>query len=133
MNYWLFQSVVNRYDTRDSNLVKEGESDTWYATRYRGKMKPGDIVFFWLGGVGDDRGIYVAGTLSSEPYKKPEWDSFGINVTYKKKLSRPILVSQVKSNKKLSDMLILRAPQATNFLLTPEQGKELALLCGVEG
>ncbi|MBW1940365.1 MAG: EVE domain-containing protein [Deltaproteobacteria bacterium] len=133
MNYWLFQSVVDRYDTRDSSLVKEGESDTWYATRYRAKMKPGDIVFFWLGGIGDERGIYVTGTLASEPYKKAGWDSYGIDVTYKKKLSDPILVAQVKSNKKLSGMLILRAPQATNFLLTEEQGKELVKLCGMEG
>ncbi|SEB01910.1 EVE domain-containing protein [Alkalimonas amylolytica] len=55
MNYWIFQSVVDRYDLRDDKIVEIGKSDTWYATRYKSKMKEGDRVYFWLGGLGSER------------------------------------------------------------------------------
>jgi len=112
MNYWLFQSLAERYDIRDDEIVKEGITDSWYATRYRSKMKPGDKVFFWLGGIGEKRGVYAYGTLKSEPYKKSDWDAFGIDVKYDKKLNNPICIETIKENKILCELLILRAPQA---------------------
>ena len=62
MNAFIFQSVPDRYDLRREFRV--GKSDTWYATRYRNEMKAGDIVFFWMRGEEDSRGLYGWGTLS---------------------------------------------------------------------
>lgn len=128
MNYWIFQSVVNRYDLRDDEIAQKGKSDTWYATRYKSKMDEGDRVFFWLGGLGKGRGIYAAGKLTSSCYLKPEWDSSGIDVVYTEKLEKPILLDEILNNPILNDLLILKAAQATNFLIEKSQAKEIERL-----
>jgi hypothetical protein len=133
MNFWLFQSIAERYDLREPGVVEAGKSDTWYATRYRGRIKIGDTVFFWLGGIGKDRGVYAVGEIISEPYRKDEWDSYGVDVCYKRKLNKAVTVNAIQNNKVLSEILILRAPQATNFSLTYEQGLELESLIQKEG
>ncbi|MCH4565408.1 MULTISPECIES: EVE domain-containing protein [Halomonas] len=132
MSYWIFQSIAERYDLRKKGVVEDGKHDTWYASRYRGRMKVGDIVYFWLGGIGEKRGVYALGEIISEPYRKDDWDSYGIDVCYKRKLIKPIDVIAVKNNEILSDLLILRAPQATNFALTEEQGKEFERIIAKE-
>ncbi|HXO30850.1 MAG TPA: EVE domain-containing protein [Candidatus Acidoferrales bacterium] len=56
MNYWIFQSVTERYDLRET--LQEGKEETWVISRYWQQMLPGDLVFFWLGGPPAIRGIY---------------------------------------------------------------------------
>jgi predicted RNA-binding protein with PUA-like domain len=126
MNYWIFQAVSDRYDLRDE--LVEGRKVTWYATRYRGQMLPGDIVFYWLGGPQGIRGIYGWGRLTSAPYAKPEWDSYGVDVKYEKRLKFHISLEQIKGAPDLQDLLILRAPQATNFLLSLREARAIANL-----
>jgi hypothetical protein len=123
MNVFVFQSVPHRLDLR--NAILEGKQDTWYATRYRSDMKPGDIVFFWMAGDEHFRGLYGWGKIASTPYIKPGWDSHGIDVIYKCKFKKPILAHSIREDKELADMLIFRAPQATNFLLETSQAKRL--------
>ena len=82
MNYWIFQAIPERYDLRE-HFPKDDASDkeaTWYATRYRSQMEPGDLVFFWLGGDEQIRGIYGWGHLTSKAYIKKNWDSYGVVV-----------------------------------------------------
>ncbi len=88
-------------------------------------MNPGDIVFFWMAGDEHFRGLYGWGNIVSTPYIKPGWDSHGIDVIYKCKFKKPILARSVRENKELADMLIFRAPQATNFLLETSQANRL--------
>ncbi len=128
MNHWIFQSLADRYDLRDSKIVVPGKKDTWYATRYKDRMKIGDIVYFWLGGIGEERGIYAVGTVASEAYQRPEWDSYGIDVIYKAKLQTPVTVLTLKAIPSLERLLILRAPQATNFLLSSEEADAIEAL-----
>ena len=126
MNYWIFQAVPERY-----NLPKkliEGDKTTWYATRYRSRMSPGDIVFFWLGGAEVTRGIYGWGKLMSYPYEKPEWGTHGVDVQYEKRLKSHIPVGTIKSIPGLQDLLLFRAPQATNFILTSQEASAIASL-----
>ena len=123
MNVFLFQSVPERYDLRDA--VRPGGRDTWYATRYRNEMRPGDLVFFWMGGDEHFRGLYGWGRLTSEAYLKSGWDSYGVDVVYEIKFRRMISARSIRDDEKLADLLIFRAPQATNFLLSPEDAKRL--------
>ena len=125
MNAWIFQSVPERYDLRDPALLRERTDDTWYATRYRNDMQPGDLVFFWLAGEEEIRGVYAWGRLTSKPYWESDWDSYGVNVRYEHRIEPHISVQAIRENRILSEMLILRAPQATNFLLSREQAREL--------
>jgi hypothetical protein len=124
MNTFIFQSVKERFDLRDT--IQPGMTDTWYATRYRNEMHPNDAVYFWMGGDDTIRGIYGWGLLTSEAYLKPKWDSHGVDVVYRVKYSVPILAQELKMASRLSAMLIFRAPQATNFLLSTEETSALA-------
>ena len=126
MNYWIFQAIPERYDLREK--LVEGRKVTWYATRYRSRMLPGDIVFFWLGGPEDIRGIYGWGRLTSSPYIKPEWESYGVDVRYEKRLKSHVSIGKIKSVSDLQGLLILRIPQATNFLLSTQEARAITNL-----
>ncbi|MCR4342439.1 MAG: EVE domain-containing protein [Patescibacteria group bacterium] len=80
MNVFVFQSVPERYDLREA--ISPGAKDTWYATRYRNKMNPGDLVFFWMAGDEHFRGLYGWGKIISTPYLKSGWESHGVDVSY---------------------------------------------------
>lgn len=123
MNYWIFQATPERYDLRSE--LKEEKTESWYATRYRSDMHVGDLVFFWLSGPPEIRGIYGWGTLTSEPYLIEERDSHFVDVEYETRLKEHIPVKQIKSTAALSDLLILRAPQATNFLLSETEAEAI--------
>jgi len=123
MNYWIFQAVPERYDLRERLVA--GEKVTWYATRYRSYMSAGDIVFFWLAGSDSIRGIYGWGKLTSSPYMKSEWESYGVDVQYEKRLPSHIPVNTIQAIPELENLLILRAPQATNFLLSIEEARAI--------
>jgi hypothetical protein len=94
-------------------------------------MEPGDLVFFWMAGA--DRGIYGWGHLTSAPYIKPDWDAHGVDVRYDYKFERPIRWDDISEDPALSNLLILRAPQATNFLLEPLEVQALAKLVERKG
>jgi hypothetical protein len=123
MNVFVFQSVPDRYDLR--HAIHPGKRDTWYATRYRNAMRPGDLVFFWMAGDEPFRGLYGWGRIASAPYIKTSWDSHGVDVSYEVNFAKPILATFLRTDPVLGDMLIFRAPQATNFLLSPEQATRL--------
>jgi hypothetical protein len=96
-------------------------------------MNAGDVVFFWMAGDDHFRGLYGWGRLLSAPYMRKDWQSHGVDVEYSEKFRRPILARTIKQDSVLSDMLIFRAPQATNFLLDQSQTKRLITLVNERG
>lgn len=91
-------------------------------------MHPGDIVFFWMAGAPNIRGVYGWGEITSEPYMKEGWGSHGVDVRYNTKFRTPILVAEFEGRASLSEMLILRAPAATNFLLSEQEAAQIIAL-----
>lgn len=126
MNYWIFQSVPSRYDLREEANLHQGMDGWWYATRYRKKMRPGDVVFFWMGGDKDIRGIYGVGSISSTPYE--EDNGYKVKVKVDKRLSHHIPVGNIKSNKKLENLMILKIAVGSNFLINQAEGLALSEL-----
>ena len=124
MNYWIFQAVVEQQDLRER--LQEGKEDTRLASRYRQQMSVGDLVFFWLGGSDDIRGIYGWGELLSGPEFKDDRQEYRVRVRYKKRLRNHLSASQIRAVPELKNMLILRAPQATNFILSREEAQSIA-------
>ena len=131
MSVFIFQSVPDRFDLESE--VVEGKKDAWYATRYRKKMKVGDIVFFWMAGADERKGIYGWGVIVSEPYIRHDWQSYGVDVIYKKKFGKKLSKRILHSDSILRNMLLFRAPQATNFLLTDEESRALIDLTKIRG
>jgi hypothetical protein len=133
MNVFIFQARPDRYDLRDDDKLVPGQFETWYATRYRSRMSPGDIVLFWLSGNKDIRGLYGWGELTSKPHLEDNWDSYGVDVVYREKFKHHIPISKIMSNEVLANLLVVRAAQATNFLIEDHEKRELQRLindCG---
>lgn len=120
-----------QYDLR--KVLVPGRQVAWVASRYRDFMQPGEVVYFWLAGERDVRGIYGWGEITGE---RPEPDRNGIlrvQVTYRRNFldhsSRQHLsVGEIEADKVLAAMLILRLPMGTNFLLCEEEDAALGRL-----
>jgi hypothetical protein len=124
MNYWIFQSVIEQQDLRER--LQEGKEDTRLASRYRQQMSVGDLVFFWLGGSDDIRGIYGWGKLLSKPEFWDDRQEYRVRVWYDKRLKTRLSVRQIRTVNELKNLLILRTPQATNFILSHEEAHAIA-------
>src|SRR5216683_278262 len=98
MNYWIFQSVSDRYDLRTE--LEEGKEEPWLVSRYWQQMSPGDFVFFWLGGTPTIRGMYGWGTLTSAPLLDTDTE-YQVKVKCEKKLSSPLLANKIRTARKV--------------------------------
>ena len=123
MNTWLFQSVPEHYDLRTE--FREGAEEMWRASRYRSQIKPGDTVFFWMGGPQDVRGLYGWGEIAGTPRFDPSDDQFEVGVVYRRKLEHPLLASNIRKITPLDQMLIFRAPFGTNFPLSGQEARAI--------
>jgi hypothetical protein len=124
MNYWIFQSVIERQDLRVT--LQEQKEDTRLASRYRQQMSPNDLVYFWLAGDERIRGIYGWGILLSPPLLSEDGQEYRVRVQYRKRLRSALLAAKIKTTPPLQDLMIFRAPQATNFLLSKEEAQAIA-------
>ncbi len=126
MNYWIFQSKPKQYDLRlDSSLVP-GRKDKWDATRWRTEMHPGDLVYFWMAGPPELRGIYGWGRLTSEPYE--DGSGYAVKVKYERKFPEHIPAETIGSNKELQNLMILKIAVGTNFLIDKREANAIAAL-----
>ena len=58
-NTFIFQVKKQPGDEGDLRIfLVEGLTDVWLASRYQRSMAPGDVVFFWMAGPEEIRGIY---------------------------------------------------------------------------
>lgn len=112
MNYWLIKSEPNAYSYDD--LVKKGK-DHWdgvrnYAARNHMKeMKKGDLAFFYHSV--DDKEIVGIAECVTEFYQDPTTDDdrwVVVDFVPKQKLKRPVKLEEIKKEKALSDMVLLK-------------------------
>ena len=125
MNYWIFQSIPERNDLRET--LREGNEETWLISRYWQQMSPGDLVFFWLGGPPTIRGVYGWGTLTTTPAADSDKE-YGARLRCDKRLSPHVPVKRIRAVRKLKDIAILHQPQATNFILSREEAQAISEL-----
>lgn len=120
---WIFQAIPKRYDLRKE--MKEGHTETWLVTRYRDEMSRGDIVFFWLAGPSEIRGLYGWGQIIGKKPKYFENWGYGIEVKYKKVFPTHISSSKLQKLPNLSKHVIFKMAVGTNFNLTDRQADEI--------
>jgi predicted RNA-binding protein with PUA-like domain len=112
MNYWLVKSEPSVYSW--DMFVKEKETN-WsgvrnYAARGHLKaMKKGDEVLFYHSNEGTD--IVGIAKVIKESYQDPTTDDerwVVVDLKPLKKLKKPVTLSQVKQDKRLQDMALVR-------------------------
>ncbi len=112
MNYWLIKSEPNTYSWDD--LVKLGR-DHWDGVRnFKARnnikqMKVGDLCLFYHSV--NEKSIVGIAEVVKEYYQDPTTDDhrwYVMDVIPKKKLKRPVSLSEVKADERLTDMQLVK-------------------------
>lgn len=111
MNYWLTKTEPGTYSWSD--LVRDGET-TWDGVRnFQARnnlksMKKEDKVFIYHSG--EEKAIVGIATVSREFFPDPK-DAAWVAVALKhyKPLKKPVTLAQIKSDKKLAAMVLVKA------------------------
>jgi predicted RNA-binding protein with PUA-like domain len=123
MNYWLVKTEPDTYCWDD--LVKE-KVGTWDGVRnFQARsnmkaMKNGDQVFVYH--TGDEKSVIGIAKVVKEPYPEPkDKDWIAVDLSAGKKLKNPVSLSQIKSDKRLANMVLVRASRLSVQPVKPEE------------
>jgi predicted RNA-binding protein with PUA-like domain len=134
MSYWLVKSEPNVYGWND--LVKEKQT-VWsgvrnYAARIHLKaMKKGDAVLFYH----SNEGMEIVGIakVAKEFYQDPTTDDanwVAVDIKPVKKLKTPVTLSQIKTDKRLQEMALVRLGRLSVQPVTEKEWKMIMELAG---
>lgn len=141
MQYWLFQGNPKYYRILDA--IRSLDSMPWLVTRYADKMQIGDGVLVWI--AGPDAGIYAIAEIIETPKildSIPDLDYWTTPISAKKDkpraqlrflrklLGQPLRKHELRQDRILKDLLVIKAPNSTNFRVTPEQWERIYQLKG---
>ncbi len=110
MNYWLMKSEPGTYSWAD--LVKDKKT-TWDGVRnfqarnHLKAMKKGDLAFIYHSG--EDKAVVGIAEIMKENLPDPKdaaWTA--VEIGSKKSLKSPVTLGQIKSNKKLANMVLVK-------------------------
>jgi predicted RNA-binding protein with PUA-like domain len=127
--YWLVKQEPEAYSWDD--LVKDGRT-TWTGVRnFQARnnlrtMKKGDLVFFYHS-VSEKQVVGVA-RVDKEHYPDPtakEGDWSVVDLVPVKRLSRPVTLEQIKADKTLREMKLVRQSRLSVTPLTDVEFKRL--------
>ncbi len=136
MAFWLIKSEPEVYSW--DQLVKDKHT-RWdgirnYAARLHLKsMKKGDQVFFYH----SNKGTEIVGIASviKEAYQDPTTSDpawFAVDVKPLKKFVKPVSLEQIKKEKKLSSMALVRISRLSVQPVTEEEWKIIMKMGGME-
>lgn len=127
MNYWLLKTEPETYswDTlvKDKKSVWDGIRN-FQARKNLKAMKKGDIAMVYH--TGDEKAIIGIAKIVKEHFpepKDPEW--MAVEISPEKKLKKAVTLAQIKSDKRLSDMVLVRAPRLS---VQPVSAEEFAVI-----
>ena len=133
MAYWLVKSEPSTYSF--DHLIKDKQT-TWdgvrnYAARNHLKsMKKGDEVLFYH----SNEGLEIVGIakVSKESYQDPTTDESWVVVDLKphKRLTKPVPLTQIKTDKRLAEMALVRLGRLSVQPVTDAEWKVIMELAG---
>ena len=133
MNYWLVKSEPNTYSWDD--LVKDKKT-TWDGVRnFRARtnlktMQKGDLAFFYHSNEGKE--IVGIAKIVKEGYADPkDKDWVVVDLSPERKLKTPVTLAQVKADKKLSDMVLVRVSRLSVQPVTDTEWQIIMEMAGM--
>ena len=125
MNYWLVKSEPFKYSwekfVKDKKAVWDGVRN--YAARNNMRsMKKGDLVFFYH----SNEGLAIVGIAKvvKEAYQDPTTDDTAwsvVEIAPFKALKRPVTLAEIKSDKQLASMQIIKLSRLSVSAVKPEE------------
>ena len=130
MNYWLLKTEPDSYSwddlVRDKKTVWDGVRN-FQARSNMKKMEKGDVVFIYH--TGDEKAVVGQAQVTKSAYTDPkdaEW--VVVELSPGKALKKPVSLAQIKSDKRLSDMVLVRAARLS---VQPVKASEYDLIMGL--
>lgn len=123
MNYWLVKTEPETYSLDDLSRDKK---TTWDGVRnFQARsnlkaMKKGDIAFVYH--TGEEKAVVGLAEITKEFFPDPkdkEWAA--VEIGYKKKLKKSVSLSEVKAEKKLANMYLVRAARLSVQPVTKDE------------
>jgi predicted RNA-binding protein with PUA-like domain len=130
MNYWLVKSEPSTYAWDD--LVRDKKT-TWDGVRnFQARnnlkaMKKGDLVLFYHSM--EDKAVVATATIVKEFFPDPkdqEW--VAVEIAAGKKLKKPVTLAQIKADKRLSDMVLVKSSRLS---VQPVKEAEYSLVLSI--
>ena len=114
MNYWLLKSEPDVWSI-DQQIKSGSKGATWDGVRnYQAannlrKMKKGDLCFFYHSNIGKEIVGIVEVITESYLDKTDKTGRFvAVTVRFKEKLNRPVTLIEIKKNKELSQLSLIK-------------------------
>ena len=132
MNYWLVKQEPEDYSW--STLVKDGRT-VWTGVRnfqarnHLRAMKAGDLVFYYHSG--DDKSVVGLARVAKAAYPDPtagEGDWAAVDLTPVKALTKPVALSQIKTDPILKAMALVKQSRLSVMPITGAQFNRLLAL-----
>jgi len=130
MNYWLLKTEPDSYSWQD--LVKDKKT-VWDGVRNfqarsnMKKMEKGDIAFIYH--TGSEKAIVGQAEVTKSPFpdqNDPEWTA--VELAPGKALKKPVSLAQIKSDKRLTNMVLVRASRLS---VQPVKPSEFEIITGL--
>lgn len=136
MNHWLIKSEPFKYSweqfKKDKTTMWDGVRN--YAARNNLKaMKKGDLAFFYH----SNEGLCIVGIAKvvKEHYQDPtttEEAWVAVDFAPFKALKKPVSLAQIKEDKQLQDMQLIKLQRLSVSTVKPEEFDHICLLGGME-
>lgn len=130
MNYWLLKTEPDSYSwddlVKDKKTVWDGVRN-FQARSNMKKMEKGDTVFIYH--TGKEKSIVGEAQVTRPPFadpKEPDW--VVVELSPGKPLKKPVSLAQIKSDKRLSDMVLVRASRLS---VQPVKPSEYEIISGL--
>jgi predicted RNA-binding protein with PUA-like domain len=127
MNYWLVKSEPGTFSwddlVRDKKTVWDGVRN-FQARNNLKNMKKGDLAFFYHSG--EDKAIVGMGKIIKEGYPEPKDNNWvAVDIAPDKKLKKPVTLAQIKADKRLVNMVLVKASRLS---VQPVKAEEFDLI-----
>ncbi|HQZ82475.1 MAG TPA: EVE domain-containing protein [Pyrinomonadaceae bacterium] len=127
MNYWLVKQEPTAYSWDD--FVKDGATDwtgvrNYTARNHLNEMKKGDKVFFYHSVVGKE--VVGIAQVSKTAFPDPTDEKWiAVEIKPVKALKKPVGLDQIKANKALANIYLIRQPRFSVMPLTKDEFDEI--------
>lgn len=124
--YWIFQYKYRSPGGRWVESAKPGDTIPWVVTRYKSRIREGDVTFFWQ--AGKVAGIKGWGIVAS-PVSESDSGTPEVQTRVEANFLDPVPRDRVRAVPELSDLtVVMQGQQGTNFSVSTEQASGLARL-----
>ena len=127
MNYWMVKQEPTAYSWDD--FVKEGKTDwtgvrNFKARNFLREMKNGDKVYFYHSVIGKE--VVGIAKVTKEAFPDPTDPAWhAVELTPDKPLKKPVTLADIKGNKALANIYLVRQPRFSVMPLTKDEFEEI--------